>query len=81
MHTMRATDPSGQQHGLGRRWLAVLASLLMMVMAGQAVAAGDIDIFDAARDGDNAAIRKYVQQGGDLSVTNSRSYTPFILAA
>ncbi len=80
-HAMRATDHSGPQHGLGRRWLAVLASLLLMVMAGQAVAADDIDIFDAARDGDNAAIQEYVQQGGDLSVTNSRSYTPFILAA
>ncbi|KGA00790.1 hypothetical protein KP05_17100 [Cobetia amphilecti] len=62
-------------------WLGLLASLLLCVMAGPALAASDIDIFDAARDGDNAAIREYVQQGGDLSVTNSRSYTPFILAA
>ena len=42
--------------------------------------AAEIDIFDAAREGDVSSIAAYVRQGGNLNVTNSRGYTPFILA-
>ncbi|WP_088744207.1 ankyrin repeat domain-containing protein [Cobetia sp. QF-1] len=55
--------------------------LLLAVSAAPAAAASDIDIFDAAREGDNAAIEQYHADGGDISITNSRGYTPFILAA
>lgn len=56
-------------------------SLLLAISAAPALAASDIDIFDAARDGDTAAIEQYYADGGDVSVTNSRGFTPFILAA
>lgn len=42
--------------------------------------AAEINIFDAAREGDVPSIAEYVRQGGDLNVLNSRGYTPFILA-
>jgi len=42
--------------------------------------ANDVDIFTAAREGDNTAIKSYVQQGGNINITNAKSYTPFILA-
>ena len=42
--------------------------------------AAEIDIFDTAREGDVSSITEYVRQGGNLNVSNSRGYTPFILA-
>ena len=40
----------------------------------------DIDIFDAAREGNVANITTYVQQGGDVNLHDRRGFTPFILA-
>mgnify|MGYP001386170771 FL=1 len=59
----------------------LMTSFLLVISAAPALAASEIDIFDAARDGDNAAIAQYHAEGGDIAVTNSRGYTPFILAA
>ena len=54
---------------------------LWMIAISSDVMATDVDIFTVAREGDNAAIINYVQQGGDVNTTNTKSYTPFILAA
>ena len=53
--------------------------LLGLSFAAQADVA-DIDVFDAAREGDIASLTSYAQAGGDLSVANRRGHTPFILA-
>lgn len=41
----------------------------------------DVDVFDAARNGDLAQLETYVQAGGSFNITNEKGYTPFILAA
>ena len=40
----------------------------------------DIDIFDAAREGDVTSIVTYIQQNGNVNITDRRGFTPFILA-
>ena len=40
-----------------------------------------IDIFAAARQGDISAIKAYALKGGNVNISNSKSHTPFILAA
>ena len=39
-----------------------------------------IDTFAAAREGNSRDIKIYAQYGGNVKVTNNKSYTPFILA-
>ena len=41
----------------------------------------EIDIFAVARNGNISAMKTYAQEGGDMNISNSKSYTPFILAA
>ena len=60
--------------------LVIFFSLCTLVISSNLMA-NDIDIFSAAREGDIAAIQSYVQQGGDLNISNDKSYTAFILAA
>jgi len=61
--------------------LPVVFLILWSIAICSKVKANDSDIFTAAREGDSAAIQAYLQQGGDINVTNAKSYTPFILAA
>lgn len=68
---------------LARTGLAI-AALLMSLVALPVLAADPMDtgdVMDAAREGDNAALEQYHAQGGDLSITGSHGYTPFIMAA
>lgn len=61
----------------------VLVSLLMLLSSlfiSSPSIATEIDIFDAAREGNLSSITEYVQQDGNLNITNSSGYTPFILA-
>ena len=55
-------------------------TLWSIVISSNAIANG-VDIFTAAREGDSAAIRNFVQQGGDINKPNAKSHTPFILAS
>ncbi|TVU71262.1 ankyrin repeat domain-containing protein [Cobetia crustatorum] len=61
--------------------MLALSVAVMSLLAIPAQADEGMDIMDAAREGDNAAIERYHDQGGDLSITESHGYTPFIMAA
>jgi len=54
---------------------------LFFLLMNTTLLASEVDIFKAAREGDSVAIQQYIQQGGDINMTNEKSYTPFILAA
>ena len=60
--------------------LLILSALALSTISQSAFAAG-LDVFDAARQGDIAALSNYVETGGDLEIRNRRGHTPFILAA
>lgn len=59
--------------------LRVLITSLCIFLAPYLIA-DDIDIFDAARNGDLQEIENYVASSNSLDVKNGSSYTPFILA-
>ncbi|NOR68565.1 MAG: hypothetical protein GQ532_02515, partial [Methylomarinum sp.] len=61
--------------------ITVLFITLCILAISQNGSSNELDIFTAAREGDSAAITKYVLQGGDINRVNAKSYTPFILAA
>lgn len=54
---------------------------LWALTAALPVGAEQIDIFAAARDGDDNAIKACALTGCDMNAVNSDFYTPFILAA
>ena len=54
--------------------------ITLFLFSSSAFATTNIDIFDAAREGDVASITTYVKQGGKVNLTNNSGYTPFILA-
>ena len=57
------------------------AGVFALALGTTAHAGETADIFDAARDGDVAAIHAYKAGGGDVNAVNEDGYTPFILAA
>ena len=61
--------------------ITVIFFTLWSIATSTNAMANEVDIFTAAREGDSAAIKNYVQQGGDINITNNKSYTSFILAA
>lgn len=67
--------------GVGLMMGLVVSLMLASVTVPAVAVTTSIDIFDAAREGDNTAVSEYHSRGGDMSVTDSRGYTPFILAA
>lgn len=58
------------------KWIRAVALAAALLLSPAARA----DVFDAAREGDVAALQAYAAQGGSLDVRNSSTYTPFILA-
>lgn len=62
--------------------LVLISALILFssLFISSPLMAAEIDIFDAAREGNLSSITEYVRQGGDLNISNSRGYTPFILA-
>ena len=58
-----------------------LLALLFYFLSATVAVAAEPDIFNAARDGDVAAIDRYLAAGGDKEARTGRDYTPFILAA
>lgn len=65
--------------GKGRAMKAYL--VIAMIALPLFPAWAETDIFDAAREGDVAAIEAYAKAGGEMDVRNTKEYTPFILAA
>jgi len=59
--------------------LLVTLATLFTLSAPQARAA-EIDVFDAARQGNIDYLTHYVMKGGDVETRNHRGHTPFILA-
>jgi ankyrin repeat protein len=57
-----------------------ILALLVFLLLPVAQASAD-DVFDAIRKGDDAAMRHYITNKGDLEAQTGRGYTPFILAA
>ncbi|WP_051511002.1 hypothetical protein [Cobetia crustatorum] len=53
--------------------MLALSVAVMSLLALPAQADEGMDIMDAAREGDNAAIERYHDQGGDLSITESHA--------
>lgn len=60
--------------------VVLLGGLLLGLSFNTQAETANIDVFDAAREGDIATLERYAQAGGDLSVANRRGHTPFILA-
>ncbi|MEE9345831.1 MAG: ankyrin repeat domain-containing protein [Methylococcales bacterium] len=60
--------------------IAIFIIALWVINISQTAAAETIDIFVAAREGNSRDIKTYAQNGKDVNVTNSKNYTPFILA-
>lgn len=53
----------------------------LLIGINSTVTAKEIDIFEAARQSDDGAIKAYILEGKELNVVNNKAYTPFILAA
>ncbi len=59
---------------------AIFIIALLAINISQTTVAETIDIFAAAREGNSRDIKTYAQNGGNVNVTNNKTYTPFILA-
>jgi len=59
-----------------------LVSLIILILsfAAQPAVASDLDVFDAARQGNIEVLTQYIKDGGDIEARNRRGHTPFILA-
>ncbi len=70
-----------------RGW--ILAGLLLAALAAQAGEVHGVEVearlrdyfFDAARRGDQAMLKEFVEAGFDLDVQDAKGYTALILAA
>lgn len=56
-------------------------SILLLFLLSFFAQAATVDFFEAARQGDSAAIESYLSQDINLEATNEDGYTAFILAA